>query len=309
MKQLILIGILFVVSVFAKDVLAGNAPKAYPKGGLGEVVKLGEDILINTSTHRLTKEYVGNTLSCTSCHIVGVDGKPGSSLGQSTFIKTAISFPAYSAREKTVVTLEDRSNNCFMRSMAGKKLPSGSEASTAIATYITWLSTGFAINMNEKGPWAPSNQKTWLAGQAKFAKIQKKATNKNYLAGKKIYEDKCAACHDLDGKGVDPLGPALWGFDESGRSLSYNTGAGLSKLNKVPVWIQSNMPKYIEGSLSDQEAADVGLYIVAQPRADFDLQKGLEGVNAPYNSKVLSEKHSVKSNFEAFGLDLDKIKK
>jgi len=52
------------------------------------------------------------------------------------------------------------------------------------------------------------------------------------------------------------------------------------------------------------------LYVNAQPRASFDLNRGLQKDKnmGYYNSKVLKEKHSVRSNFKAFGLDIDQIR-
>jgi len=84
----------------------------------------------------------------------------------------------------------------------------------------------------------------------------------------------------------------------------------MSKLNKGAAWVQSNMPFGQGGTLSDQEAADVMLFVNAQPRADFDLKKGLfpKEVMGYYNSKVLEERHSVRSNFKAFGLDINEIR-
>ena len=70
------------------------------------------------------------------------------------------------------------------------------------------------------------------------------------------------------------------------------------------------MPMGQGGTLKDQEAADIMLYVDAQPRADFDLKKGLLPASKMgyYNSKVLHEKHSVRSNFKQFGLDVDAIR-
>lgn len=285
------------------------APKTYPAGKLGEMVKLGEEILSHTNTHPLTKDFVGNKLQCTSCHLKGADGKPGTGLGLSTFIGTASVFPAYSGREKAVQTLQDRANNCFMRSMNGKRLVVDSEASIAIASYITWLSTGMPIEMSPKAPVSPLNAKTYFAGRKKFTAMQKQATHQNYLNGKKVFETKCAMCHGQNGEGMGTF-PPLWGKDSHGKWLSYNTGAGMSKLEKAPVWIQSNMPLGQGGTLSDQDAADVALYVDAQERADFDLSKMLlpKEEMGVYNSAVLKEKHSVRSNFKAFGLDIDVIR-
>jgi thiosulfate dehydrogenase len=307
MKTLTKIGIISLaccVSLFA-----GSAPKEYPKGEIGKIVKLGEDIVNNTDTHPLTKDLVGNKLQCKSCHLKGPDGKPGTDDGISSWIGTAAAFPAWSKREKTVQTLQDRSNNCFMRSMNGKRPIIDTEASIAIAAYITWLSEGVPIKMNAKGPWSGHNTKLYPKNVKKFKAIQKKATNKNYVNGKKVYEAKCASCHGINGEGIATF-PPLWGKNDKGEWLSYNTGAGMSKLDKGAAWVQSNMPLGQKNSLSDQETADVVLYMNAQERPDFDLQKMLlpKEQMGHYNSKVFEEKHTVRSNFKSLGLDIDEIR-
>ena len=287
----------------------GAAPKEYPAGEVGRLVKLGEDIMAHTNTHPLTKDMVGNHLTCKSCHLAGSDGKTGTADGIGTFIGTATAFPAYGKREKTVQTLQDRINNCFPRSMNGKRPIIDTEASIAMATYVTWLSDGMPIHMDTKRPCGPNNSARWAENNKKFAKIQKKATHANYVNGKKLYAAKCASCHGDHGQGMGTF-PPLWGQDAQGGWLSYNAGAGMGKLNKGATWVQSNMPLGQGGSLSDQEAADIVLYVNAQPRADFDLKKGLFPAEKMgyYNSKVLKEHHSVRSNFKAFGLDVSKIR-
>jgi cytochrome c len=76
----------------------------------------------------------------------------------------------------------------------------------------------------------------------------------------------------------------LWG------DQSYNTGAGMSKLNRAPMWIVQNMAQDDE-TLTRQEAMDVTIYMNAQPRPDFDLRKHLPGAGSePYNSTVPEEK-------------------
>jgi thiosulfate dehydrogenase len=307
MKKIVLA--IFIAATGNSLLFAGNAPKTYPAGELGKMVKLGEDILLHTNTHPLTKDMVGNKLQCSSCHLKGSDGKPGTADGIGTFKDTATAFPAYSKREKSVQTLQDRINNCFMRSMNGKRPVIDTPASIAMATYITWLSTGKPIYQDSKRPCGPSNSQRWAKNNKKFAKIQRKATHANYLNGKKLYEQKCAACHGVNGAGMGAF-PPLWGKNKNGKWLSYNTGAGMSKLNKGAAWVQSNMPLGQGGTLSDQEAADIMLYVDAQPRADFDLQKGLfpREKMGYYNSKVLKEHHSVRSNFKQFGLNVDEIR-
>jgi len=153
----------------ATFLMAGQAPKNYPEGEVGRMVKLGEDIMNHTDTHPLTKDMVGNKLQCKSCHLKGADGKPGTGDGIGTFIGTATAFPAYSKREKTVQTLQDRINNCFMRSMNGKRPIIDTEASIAMATYITWLSEGMPMKMDTKRPCSPKNSARWAKNAKKFA--------------------------------------------------------------------------------------------------------------------------------------------
>lgn len=133
-----------------------DPPTEYPEGELGRMVKLGEEIIFNTDTHPLTRDLVGNDLQCSSCHL---DGGKSKSLG--TFIGTATSFPAFSAREKTVQTLQNRINNCFMRSMNGKRPIIDTEASVAMAAYVSWLSSGLPVTLNSKKPVNSFYSKVW----------------------------------------------------------------------------------------------------------------------------------------------------
>ena len=285
--------------------LYGQAlPKPYPAGELGKTVQLGEEIINHTDKHPLTKDLVENKLKCVSCHMAGEDGHPGSTKNIGSFVGIAARFPLYKAREGVVETLQDRIDNCFMRSMDGTRPIIDSEASVAMLTYITWLSTGTPIDMNSQ-----TNHASDFANVVKkFTAIQQKATAKNYQNGKTIYNTQCAACHGDKGQGVATF-PPLWGKDAQGKWLSYNAGAGMSKLDKSAAWIQSNMPKGAGGTLSDQDSADVALYINTQERDDFDLAKKLSKQQSMgyYNSKVLKEKDSVESNFKHLGLDLNVI--
>jgi len=277
---------------------------AYPDGELGKIVKLGEDIINNTDTHPLTKEFVNNKLKCVSCHLAGEDNHPGSAKNIGTFVGIAAKFPLYIKREQAVETLQDRIDNCFIRSMDGTRPIIDSEASIAMLTYITWLSTGAKIDLNSR-----TNHSSDFANVVKkFTAIQQKATNKNYKSGQIIYTNQCAACHGENGEGVADF-PPLWGKDKKGNWLSYNAGAGMSKLDKSAAWIQSNMPMGAGNSLSDQESADVALFINTHERAEFDLKEKLTHIKnmGYYNSKVLKEKDTVESNFKHLGLDLKKI--
>ncbi|WP_457629780.1 c-type cytochrome [Oceanithermus sp.] len=247
-------------------------PGEYPQGELGEMVKLGEAIVMNTNTHPLTKDYVGNDLQCKSCHLNG--GKTGNRYA--TYVGVAPVYPAYSPREKAVVSLEDRVLNCFMRSMNGTRPPVGSKASIAMAAYITWLSSGLAVDPNPNQPVGVYSTPWPDPAIAKLVK----ADSVDVERGKQVYEAQCAACHGADGQGVGAF-PPVWG------DRSYNAGAGMANVIKGASWVKYNMPLG-NAHLSDQEAVDVMAYVNSHPRPSFKLTDHLApaGEAGVYNSNV-----------------------
>jgi len=221
-------------------------------GRLSEVVKLGEAIVEKTTTHPMSKEYVGNALNCTSCHLNnGKHEKAG------TFLATATAYPAWSPRENRVITLEDRVLNCFMRSCNGTRPPLGSEVSVAVTAYITSLSQGQSLRMNSKRPVGPGAIKL-LSVKPDQAEIQR---------GMSLYVSRCAECHQKDGQG-DNDNPPVWG------ERSYNDGAGLSSVENLAAWLKVAMP-LDDTDLSDQEALDIAAYVNSHKRPHFDLREHL----------------------------------
>lgn len=255
---------LVLLSIFNVGFAADNnisPPCVYPEGKLGALVKLGEDLMNNTNAHELTKEYVGNDLTCTSCHLEA--GKTSNKY--STFIGTAAAFPAYSPREKAVITLEERILNCFMRSMNGTRPPAGSKATIAMTTYVTWLSEGYEIKMNPIKPVSINNLPFPLK---RLKTMLNKADLKN---GNNLYREMCSECHGENGQGGD-IGPPVWG------DKSYNKGAGLSNNHKLASWLIFNMPPEEKG-LSDKDAVDIATYINSNSRPDFVLKEHLPNEN------------------------------
>ncbi|HTN01136.1 MAG TPA: cytochrome C, partial [Planctomycetaceae bacterium] len=55
-----------------------------PPGKLGEVVRLGREIVERTGEHPLSKPYVANSLTCQSCHL-----QAGQDPQAATFLKIA----------------------------------------------------------------------------------------------------------------------------------------------------------------------------------------------------------------------------
>lgn len=224
--------------------------RPYPAGELGQVVKLGEEIVAHTSEHPLSKEYVGNSLNCTSCHL-----NNGRHPQASSFVGAAAAYPAWSPREQQVITLEDRVLNCFMRSQNGLRPPNGSQVSVAITTYITWLSEGSPIKMNVDGPLGPNHTPDLnLDGLMPDAK-----------RGAALYASRCAECHGENGLGGDD-GPPVWG------EQSYNAGAGMSRVPKLASWLKVAMP-LDDATLTTQQAFDIASFVNGQQRPKFTLSE------------------------------------
>ncbi|MFO1040159.1 MAG: c-type cytochrome [Planctomycetaceae bacterium] len=239
-----------------------------PEGPLGDAIRLGRDLVENTRDHRLSKPFVGNALNCTSCHL-----KNGTELRAASFVGIATAYPAWSPREKTVITLEDRILNCFMRSCNGIRPPLGSEVSVSISAYITWLSTDQPIRMNADRP----------AGPLAVPQLKLDVTEANRQRGEKLYLARCASCHLENGHG-DKKNPPVWG------ARSFNDGAGLANTVQLASWLKVAMP-LDEADLSAQEALDLAAFINSHDRPVFRLEEHLPprtqvGV---YNSRIQSE--------------------
>lgn len=244
-----------------------------PPGELGEMIKLGRELMEQTNTHPLTKPYVGNSLRCSSCHL-----NAGTHPQAATLTGTATVYPAYSPREKAVITLEDRVLNCFMRSMNGTRPPTGSKLSIALTSYITWLSQGLPMKMNPKAPLGPYS----------FPKLNVDAAKADVARGEQLYAQKCVVCHGAGGQGVGTF-PPVWG------PKSYNMGAGLADTLKLASWLKVAMPLG-NPNLTHQEALDIAAYTNSQPRDKFVLKERLPAADrlGTYNSNVFNKVKEVR---------------
>jgi len=309
-QSLVVVGLLLGGgTTFAASIL-GDQPVVleYPEGELGRMVKLGEEIMAHTNTHPLSARYVANKLTCKNCHPAGSDGRAGSrTTPTSSLLGAAAVYPAFSAKQGTIISLQDRISDCFMDCMSGPRSPVDSDVNMALTAYVTWLSHSHKIKMNPHQPVSMITDETWSKGKEKFAGIQKQATHQNYLSGQKIYQEKCASCHGKQGQGT-VAGPPLWGKDKQGNWLAYDANSGLASLHKAGTWIQQNMPFGQEGTLGDQESADVALYLCAQPKEAFDTQKALRLTKGLYRSKHPNRTETVRNQFNKFGLDIDEIR-
>jgi len=217
--------------------------------------QLVQGMRLNTETHTLLPNNVGNDLNCTSCHLNG-----GTVAEGSPYVGVSAFFPSYAPRAGKTITMEDRINGCFRRSMNGKPLPLDSQDMKAMVAYFDWM----------KGATKPQDK---VAGRGVGKVDPSLVPNTDH--GQKIYATQCAVCHGQDGEGLkDAAGrtvyPPLWG------DRSFNIGAGMARTYTAAAFVKRNMPigfheKFPlgQGGLSDQDAVDVAEYFSHQPRPDF----------------------------------------
>lgn len=227
--------------------LVAPPASSIPAGPLGDAVKLGQSIVVTTQD--FAKAYTGNGLNCVSCHL-----DAGRTPYAAPLVGLTGVFPEYRARRGSVESLEQRINDCFVRSMNGRALPTGSAEMIGVLAYIAWLSQGVPVG-------------TEVIGRG-FRELPPPAQRSNPARGKALYAQKCAACHGADGQGL-PGGangfvfPPLWG------TRSFNTGAGMARVSIAAAFVQAKMPLGNAGTLTDQEARDLAAYFTAQPRPGF----------------------------------------
>jgi thiosulfate dehydrogenase len=214
-----------------------------PNDDFGKMVKKGEQIFVHTQEN--ARQYVGNSLNCVNCHL-----DAGRKAGAGPLWGAWPAYPAYRSKNKRVNTFAERLQGCFQFSMNGKAPPVGDEVLVALETYAYWLSTGAPVRQAVEGRGYP--------------KLAKPAAAPDYARGQKLYAQHCALCHGADGEGQASGGkavfPPLWG------PKSFNWGAGMHDVGNAAAFIRANMPLGLGGTLSEQEAWDVAMFMDSHER-------------------------------------------
>lgn len=156
----------------------------------------------------------------------------------------------YRAKSYKVATFADRLRDCFRFSMNGTPPPLGDPVLVALETYAAWLARGAPVGADMPGRFYPRLQPPGMAP--------------DIARGRIVYQQTCALCHGADGAGQSAAGqvvfPPLWG------ARSYNWGAGMHMVDAAAAFIKANMPLGVGGSLPDQDAWDVALFMDSHER-------------------------------------------
>jgi thiosulfate dehydrogenase len=238
---------------------------ALPDDAQGRAIRHGRALvehttaLIGPDAKDPAMRYAGSGLECSNCHLDAGTARFGLPL-----VGIWRQYPTFGARVNRTVTIDDRINDCMLRSVNGRELPAGSPELQAIAAYIRFLSSDWA------GPSAPTGRGA--------PRLTLPAQSADPTHGKAVYTQFCAACHQADGAGVrlTPedaaarqqryLFPPLWGPD------SFNDGAGMARVITAAWFVHANMPRGITFEyplISAHDAYDVAGYIAEQKRPHF----------------------------------------
>lgn len=219
------------------------AESAMPDGDYGKVIRRGEQVFMETGQY--ASRYVGNTLTCANCHL-----DAGRKADSAPLWASFIHYPAFRSKTGQVDTLASRIQGCFQYSMNGKAPPADDEIITALQAYAFWLAKGAPVGTPVPGSGYP--------------KLKKPVQPADYARGERVYAQNCALCHGADGLGQragnKQVFPPLWG------PKSYNWGAGMHQLANASGFIQANMPLDKGGTLSEQDAWDVAVFMNSHER-------------------------------------------
>ena len=240
---------------------------AIPVGPLGDEIRLGRAIFTDTPEH--ARDYVGNGLNCSNCHL------DAGRLANSAPLWGAWGmYPQYRKKNGRVNSFGERLQGCFRYSMNGKAPPLDGDVIVALESYAWWMSRG-----------APNGVK--LAGAGYPKQGFRPPQPPDYARGAAVYAKNCALCHGADGQGQQVDGrnvfPPLWG------PQSFNWGAGMHELDNAAAFIKANMPLSRGGTLSDQDAWDVAMYMDAHERPQDPRYAGdVAATRAKYHDTPMS---------------------
>jgi len=232
-----------------------------PETEEGKLILYGRELVSHTSIYLGPKgkvKAISNGMNCQNCHL-----KAGTLPFGNNYSAVASTYPKFRHRSGTVESIEKRVNDCIERSLNGRELPNDSKEMRAIVSYIKWV-----------GKDVPKKTTPREAGIQTPSYIDRPADS---VKGKIVYQNRCSRCHGQDGKGMMNANGMEWKYPPLHGENSFNIGAGLFRLTRFAGYVKANMPNdiatYEKPVLSDEEAWDVGAYVLSLPRPEKDISK------------------------------------
>jgi thiosulfate dehydrogenase len=208
--------------------------------------------IFNNTPKEMGGKIVGDLLSCGSCHL-----KDGRAPFGTSLVGVVNRYPRYSPRDKRVIGLKQRIEECFERSENGKEISKTGKAMKALLAYFAYISRNTPPGTIGYG----YGLKPLLLKGA----LSLKRFKPSLKIGEKLFVVNCSKCHGLKGQGgmdqkANLFAPPLWG------KQSFNTGAGFNKLKKLIPFVQANMPYGHGGTLTPEQAEEIAGFVLSHPR-------------------------------------------
>lgn len=262
------------------------AESSIPAGEVGDQIRYGKELVAHTAAYLGPKgsvAVIANGMNCQNCH-----NDAGTKPFGINYSAVASTYPQFRPRANAMVSIVERINGCFQRSMNGVKLDPESKEMKAMVAYIEWV-----------GSEVPKGERPENAGIKKLAYLDIAADPK---IGSAVYAQHCQSCHGGNGEGIlnakgnEYIYPPLWGDD------SYNDGAGLYRLRNFAGFVKYNMPFGVTVNnpiLTDEEAWHVAAFVNSQPRPHKDqsadwkdiAKKPVDVPFGPYIDEFSAEQH------------------
>lgn len=225
----------------------------------GDLIRYGRALILHTADFfgpdgKIAQ--ISNGMNCNNCHL-----EAGTRILGNNFSMVAVTYPLYRNRSGKIESVEMRINDCFERSLNGKRLADTSKEMKAMISYMNWV-----------GKDVVKGKKIAGAGVEKLPFMDRPADT---VKGKIVYLSFCQKCHDSNGEGLrgkdhtEYVYPPLWGKN------SYNIGAGMYQLSRFAGYIKNNMPfgtTYKNAQLTNEQAWDVAAFVNSQPRPIKNLK-------------------------------------
>jgi len=259
---------------------------AQRSAGEQALIRYGRELIAHTADFlgpRGKVARLSNGMNCQNCHL-----KAGTQPWGNNYFAVQATYPKFRERSGSVENQVKRINDCFERSLNGRKLDSTRREMRAMLAYIEWLGTD-----------VPPNNPPAGTGIYKLSALTRAC---DPVRGRLVYTQKCLICHQRNGEGTSANDarsytyPPLWG------PHSYNTGAGLYRISHFAGYVKYNMPfgvTFENPQLSDEEAWDVAAYVNSMPRPAMNLsgdwpkiaQKPFDHPFGPYADPFTERQH------------------
>lgn len=208
------------------------------------MVEYGRQLFVETQKY--AKRYVGNSLNCSNCHL-----QEGRKPHAAPMWAAYPLYPMYRNKTRSVVTFQERMQDCFRYSLNGMAPTLDSLEIKALTAYAQFLSKDIPVG-------------TLMPGRG-FTRIDK-SVDPSPFNGAIVYKQHCAFCHGEDMLGKKFTHREGYMFPPLTGGGAFNKAAGMFKVKTCASFVQANMPPGKPYTLTDDQALDVCVHMWLQER-------------------------------------------